>query len=291
MAKQFNLVDARQLFQQVNVKKLPLLSLLQGKEVPIDDSGKLSNSWSDFFIGLRSSFVTLRHDNDLIVEPYSPYQFSRQFEFCQDVPGILKKHHFDGSLLALVQLWDSCVRLGSLSKLNIPMCLLDNGPFMIAASSSNESNASQEPNCKCLKKKHKDLSDQHREFADLDSISIETAIFEHGAAGSTLSLADLANQLSLLDVSNNKFGDDVFGEDCVTSPNPSSLLKSTNLSLDNAMTQTANKDSSTKLPKNIESFQNVPTTDMVAKANDDRSSNVPKDLVRPLQQIAPNFEP
>ncbi|PHT75908.1 hypothetical protein T459_19430 [Capsicum annuum] len=80
--------------------------------------------------GVRSSFFTLRNDDDLIVEPYSPHQFRRQFGFCQDVLIILTKHHFDGSLLALVQLWDSYVRLGSLSNLNIPMRPLDNGTFM-----------------------------------------------------------------------------------------------------------------------------------------------------------------
>ncbi|PHT79571.1 hypothetical protein T459_17623 [Capsicum annuum] len=62
-----------------------------------------------------------------------------------------------------------------------------------ATSSSNKSNASQEPHWKRLKKKHKDLSDQHHEFADLDSISIDTAIFEDGATGLTMPLADLAH--------------------------------------------------------------------------------------------------
>ncbi|PHT33841.1 hypothetical protein CQW23_25641 [Capsicum baccatum] len=100
------------------------------KEVQIDDSNKLTNSWSDFFIGLRSNFITLRHDDDLIVEPYSPHRFSHQFGFCQDVPGILTKHYFDGLLIALVLLWDFCVRLESLSMLNIQMRPFDNGPFM-----------------------------------------------------------------------------------------------------------------------------------------------------------------
>ncbi|MCD9639444.1 hypothetical protein HAX54_023995 [Datura stramonium] len=81
-------------------------------------------------LGLRSSFVTLRHDDDLIVEPYSPHRFSRQFGFCQDVPGVLIEHHYDGSLLALVHLWDSCVHLGSLSSLIIPMRPSDEGPLM-----------------------------------------------------------------------------------------------------------------------------------------------------------------
>ncbi|KAG5589915.1 hypothetical protein H5410_040429, partial [Solanum commersonii] len=47
--------------------------MIQGKELHIDDSGKLSNSWSDFLIGLHSSFVILRQDDDIIVESYSPH--------------------------------------------------------------------------------------------------------------------------------------------------------------------------------------------------------------------------
>ncbi|KAK4345180.1 hypothetical protein RND71_035356 [Anisodus tanguticus] len=85
---------------------------------------------SDFLIGLRSSFVTLRHDNDLIVEPYIPHRFIHQYGFCQVVPGVLLEQHYDGSLLALVQLWDSCVRLGSSSKIIIPMHPSNEGPLM-----------------------------------------------------------------------------------------------------------------------------------------------------------------
>ncbi|KAL2925903.1 Neurobeachin-like protein 2 [Bienertia sinuspersici] len=39
---------------------------------------------------MRSCFLTLRHDNNCIVEPYSPHRFSRQFGFYQDVAGELK---------------------------------------------------------------------------------------------------------------------------------------------------------------------------------------------------------
>ncbi|PHU09681.1 hypothetical protein BC332_21541 [Capsicum chinense] len=141
-----------------------------------------------------------------------------------------------------------------------PPVSLDGVTIGSATSSLNERNASQEPHWRRLKKKHKDLSDQHREFADLDSISIDTTIFEDGAAGSTMPLADLAHQIP-------------------------------NLSLNNAMTQASNKDQSVKLLENVESFQNVPTTDMVIEGNDNRPSNAPKDLVRPLQQITPHFEP
>lgn len=130
MAKHFDLVDARKLFHQGDVHNLHNLAMLQGRELHIDDSGKLSPSWSDFLISLRSSFVTLRQDDDLIVEPYSPHRFSRQFGYCQDVPGVLIEPYYDGSLLALVQLWDSCVHLGTSSKVIIPMRPSNKGFFM-----------------------------------------------------------------------------------------------------------------------------------------------------------------
>ncbi|PHT34168.1 hypothetical protein CQW23_25968 [Capsicum baccatum] len=83
-----------------------------------------------------------------------------------------------------------------------PPVSLDGVAIGSATSSSNESNASQEPHWKCLKKKHKYLTDQHRDFADLDSISIDTAIFEDGVAGSTMPLDDWAHQIFF-----KKYGD------------------------------------------------------------------------------------
>ncbi|KAH0655509.1 hypothetical protein KY285_030391 [Solanum tuberosum] len=250
--------------------------MLQGKELHIDDSGKLSTSWSDFLIGLRSN-----------------------------VPGALIEHNYDGSLQALVQLWDSCVHLGSSSKIIIPMRPSNKGSLMTreysdwwpsettsrkasslfqvqgdteypsaicqscfqvykfeghngvksslqtpkaanitdnevidvtlkrkkpssssnksvekslgiapscsntskpsislheigistsAASSSNESNVRQELHWKRLKKKPKNLSNQQWEFTELDSISIDTAIFEDGVVCSTMPLTELAHQ-------------------------------------------------------------------------------------------------
>ncbi|KAH0697243.1 hypothetical protein KY290_014694 [Solanum tuberosum] len=403
MAKHFDLVDACKLFQQVNVHDLHNLAMLQGKELHIDDSGKLSTSWSDFLIGIRSSFVTLRLDDELIVEPYSPHRFSRQFGYCQDVPSALIEHHYDGSLLALVQLWDSCVYLGSSLKIIIPMrpskkrslmireysdwwpshreillrrsthiilrgpkkddvslptkgeqiqeklprslksqvtpnippqsvsivsksksskgkaTHVDNGvkgPLQTpkaanitdkevidvtlkrkkpssssdkgvvksldiapscsntsktsislheidistsAASSSNESNVSQELHWKRLKKKPKDLNTQQYEFAELDSISIDTAIFEDGAAGSTMPLTELAHQLGLGDIPSDV---DVF-EDCITSSNSLNMVKSSHL----------------------------PLVEVKSQAATNKADDVSRDLVRLLLRIASNFEP
>ncbi|OIT06687.1 hypothetical protein A4A49_04710 [Nicotiana attenuata] len=104
--------------------------MLQGRELHLTDCGEQSNSWSDFFISLHSSFITLRHDDIHIVESYSPHRFSRQSGFCQDVPGKLIERTYDGSLKMLVQFWDFCVRLGGSSKVIVPTRPSEEGPLM-----------------------------------------------------------------------------------------------------------------------------------------------------------------
>ncbi|KAH0743195.1 hypothetical protein KY290_031188 [Solanum tuberosum] len=290
-----------------------------------------------------------------------------------NVPGALIKHHYDGSLQALVQLWDSCVHLGSSSKIIIPMCLSNKGSLMIreddaslptkgeqlqeklphsfksktpkaanitdnevidvtlkrkkpfsssdksvekslgiapscsntsktsislheigittsAASSSNERNVRQELHWKRLKKKPKNLSNQQCEFAELDSISIDTAIFEDGAACSTMPLTELAHQ-GLGDIPCDV---DVF-ENCITSLNSLNVVKSSHLPLAEVNSQVANEIQLTKLTvpfsEKAETSQNIITTNVGVGAHQIRCSNVFKDLIRPLLGIAPNFEP
>ena len=53
-----------------------------------------------------------------------------KFGYCQDVPGALIENHSCGSLLGVVQLWDSCVHLGSSSKIIIPMRPSNKGSLM-----------------------------------------------------------------------------------------------------------------------------------------------------------------
>ncbi|KAH0722656.1 hypothetical protein KY290_005312 [Solanum tuberosum] len=98
MAKCFNFTDAQKLFQQ-------------------DDA-------------LRLHHLAMLHDSNFIVESYSPIRFSRQFGFCQDVPGDLVERPYDGTLLTLVQLWNSSFRLNTFSKVMIQMCPLEGAPLM-----------------------------------------------------------------------------------------------------------------------------------------------------------------
>ncbi|KAH0722598.1 hypothetical protein KY290_005250 [Solanum tuberosum] len=161
-----------------------------------------------------------------------------------------------------------------------------------AASSSNESNVSQELHWKRLKKKPKDLNTQQCEFAELDSISIDTAIFEDGAAGSTMPLTELAHQLGLGDIPSDV---DVF-EDCITSSNSLNVAKSSHLPLVEVKSQAANEIQLTKsmapFSKKVETSQNISTTNVeVAETSQIGCSDVSKDLVRLLLRIASNFEP
>lgn len=85
-----------------------------------------------------------------------------------------------------------------------------------------------------------------------------------------------------MDIFSNIFSDDVFGHNCVTSPNPSDILKSPHLSLDDVKTQAINKGPLTMLSENVESSQYVLTTNTVAEANHNRRLNFSKDLVKQL---------
>ncbi|KAG5580676.1 hypothetical protein H5410_051303 [Solanum commersonii] len=78
-----------------DARHLHHLAMLQGRDLHLTDNGKLSNSWNEYIISLRSGYVTLRHDSNFIVESYNPIRFSRQFGFCQDVPRDLMEYPYD----------------------------------------------------------------------------------------------------------------------------------------------------------------------------------------------------
>ncbi|KAH0727911.1 hypothetical protein KY290_003617 [Solanum tuberosum] len=160
MAKCFNFTDAQKLFQQDDARRLHHLAMLQGRDLHLTDNGRLSNSWNEYIISLRSGYVTLRHDSNFIVESYSPIRFSRQFGFCQDVPGDLVERPYDGTLLTLVQLWNSSFRLNTFSKVMIPTCPLEGAPLMTREYvdwwPSQRMNTSQGNLCIILKKTKQD---------------------------------------------------------------------------------------------------------------------------------------
>ncbi|KAK4731790.1 hypothetical protein R3W88_024778 [Solanum pinnatisectum] len=105
-------------FGNDDARRLHHLAMLQGRDLHLTDNGKLSNSWNEYIISLHSGYVTLRHDSNFIVESYSPIRFN------------LMERPYDGTLLTLVQLWNSFFRLNTFSKVMIPTCPLEGAPLM-----------------------------------------------------------------------------------------------------------------------------------------------------------------
>ncbi|KAG5523751.1 hypothetical protein RHGRI_030662 [Rhododendron griersonianum] len=121
-AKHFSSQEACNLLKNITPLTLSLLALTKPKQGIVTDHGKHSDSWNDYYIiSLRSSYLTLRRGNEHIVEPYSPYQFARQFRFCQDIPGKLREELSTGTLEAIYQLWESCTRLNIRAEYMIPL--------------------------------------------------------------------------------------------------------------------------------------------------------------------------
>ncbi|KAG9442323.1 hypothetical protein H6P81_018177 [Aristolochia fimbriata] len=62
----------------------------------------------EYFCCLRAIRLVLRQRDLLIVEPYSPHRFARQFGFCQDLPGVLiADQRRAASVDALVEIWQT----------------------------------------------------------------------------------------------------------------------------------------------------------------------------------------
>jgi len=55
----------------------------------IVDNEKLDDTRSDYLVALRDGFLPIRGVASSHVEPYSAHRFSRQFIFCQWIPGVL----------------------------------------------------------------------------------------------------------------------------------------------------------------------------------------------------------
>jgi len=86
---QSNIGDARKLIHERKVPKLGCLRLAKNYVEVILDDGKLDDTRSDYLVALRDDFLPIRRGASFHVEPYSPHWFSRQFGFCQRIPGVL----------------------------------------------------------------------------------------------------------------------------------------------------------------------------------------------------------
>ena len=72
-------------------------------------------------------YLSLRCEDQHIVEPYSPHRFSRRFGFHQDIPSDLKEEIHIGSLKDLCQFYQSVTRCNTDSKVLISAFAIDFG--------------------------------------------------------------------------------------------------------------------------------------------------------------------
>ncbi|XP_056699753.1 uncharacterized protein [Spinacia oleracea] len=85
-----------------------------------EDDNHQPKQFTNFFISMRSCFLTLRFDNNYVVEPYSPHRFGRQFGFHQDVPGELVVQTQNITREHMYYLFQSSIRLHTRATFLVP---------------------------------------------------------------------------------------------------------------------------------------------------------------------------
>ena len=104
-AKHFDEHEARKLIQGTSMQWDANLYVRNREETFLDDGG-LSRNLLSYFISIHSSYLSMRQDGHLIVEPYSPFRFSLKFGLCQDILGTIKEGIRQGTLDKIVSFGD-----------------------------------------------------------------------------------------------------------------------------------------------------------------------------------------
>uniref|UniRef100_A0A2N9G5U8 Aminotransferase-like plant mobile domain-containing protein n=1 Tax=Fagus sylvatica TaxID=28930 RepID=A0A2N9G5U8_FAGSY len=112
-AKYFEEAEARKLFCSITKFKFHRLALFKGHQEILEDNDQLSDSYVDYFISQRPSYLSSRRGDLSVLEPYSPHRFGRQFGFTQDIPGEIKEDLRAAPLERVMHLWHRCLRINT----------------------------------------------------------------------------------------------------------------------------------------------------------------------------------
>ncbi|KAL0408422.1 UNVERIFIED_CONTAM: hypothetical protein Sradi_1776600 [Sesamum radiatum] len=88
------------------------------------DNGDAEELDHNYFVAIRSSYLTLRQGDKFIIEPYNPHRFRRQFGYFQDVPRTLKYDTRAASLEEGLRYWAYASYQSLRQKLGFLVCLL-----------------------------------------------------------------------------------------------------------------------------------------------------------------------
>uniref|UniRef100_A0A2N9IAV3 Aminotransferase-like plant mobile domain-containing protein n=1 Tax=Fagus sylvatica TaxID=28930 RepID=A0A2N9IAV3_FAGSY len=119
-AKYFEEAEARKLFRSITKFKFHRLALFKGHQEILEDNDQLSDSYVDYFISQRPSYLSSRRGDLSVLEPYSPHRFGRQFGFTQDIPGEIKEDLRAAPLEKVMHLWHRCLRINTKSQFLVP---------------------------------------------------------------------------------------------------------------------------------------------------------------------------
>ncbi|KAL2943450.1 Tropomyosin [Bienertia sinuspersici] len=90
-AKCFNGQEARALIHEGSRAEVGCTILNKNRIELLFDDGTLKPAHFDYLVSLRTGFLPLRFRDSFHIEPYTPYRFSRQFGFRQDIPSMLSR--------------------------------------------------------------------------------------------------------------------------------------------------------------------------------------------------------
>ncbi|XP_058202843.1 uncharacterized protein LOC131317301 [Rhododendron vialii] len=226
-AKHFTAIGDRKLLRSVGPSQLSSLAMFDKEEQLMVDDGKQSHFWTAYTISLPSSYLTLRYDMQYIVESYSPHEFSRQFNFYQDIPRKLVEEACPLNLPNVVGLWQSCTKLGTKAKLRIPV------------SSHKGDRHWNRP------KKQKNIA----QVTPLEDIHIDTDGFFQDVPDSSTPLEDLEAHLG---VNNLNLGDELYSQSSggsIDGPDSFGLLSRKGRSVEEASRQISHEKVPIDMPK------------------------------------------
>ncbi|KAL0286714.1 UNVERIFIED_CONTAM: hypothetical protein Sangu_2723300 [Sesamum angustifolium] len=107
-------------WQELRGPKMTRFSGEGDEPLKLVDDGHAEELDHNYFIAIRSSYLTLRQGGRFIIEPYSPHRFGRQFGYYQDVPGTLRYDTRVASLEKGFRYWCLCILSKSSSKVWFP---------------------------------------------------------------------------------------------------------------------------------------------------------------------------
>uniref|UniRef100_A0A2N9G486 D-ribulose kinase n=1 Tax=Fagus sylvatica TaxID=28930 RepID=A0A2N9G486_FAGSY len=119
-AKYFEEAGARKLFRSITKFKFHRLALFKGHQEILEDNDQLSDSYVNYFISQRPSYLSSCRSDLSVLEPYSPHRFGRQFGFTQDIPGEIKEDLHTAPLERVMNLWHRYLRINTKSQFLVP---------------------------------------------------------------------------------------------------------------------------------------------------------------------------